>query len=172
MLTSTEHEISTANKTKIKANKEFSCFKSLRCSINMLISACCHFNIMSRINFVLSWVELKKLPRCQCCKQHIWHVRLNQGLGLIVFYILSSNGYQKANIINQTLHARLSLTWIFIRASTEYLLWTEMIVNQTLHNSKKPQLNAYPGLRSLLTKQCNILNYESQLNIYPGLRSL
>ena len=33
MLNSTEHEISTAHKTKIPTNKEVSCFKSLRCCI-------------------------------------------------------------------------------------------------------------------------------------------
>ena len=31
MLNSTEHEISTAHKTKILTNKEVSCLKSLRC---------------------------------------------------------------------------------------------------------------------------------------------
>ena len=33
ILNSTEHEISTAYKTRIQTNKEVSCFKSLRCCI-------------------------------------------------------------------------------------------------------------------------------------------
>ena len=38
MLNSTEHDISTAHKTKIPTYKEVSCFRSLRCRINFVLS--------------------------------------------------------------------------------------------------------------------------------------
>ena len=54
MLNSTEHEISTAHKTKILTNKEVSCFKSLRCCIYHADKCLNANNCVSRINFVLS----------------------------------------------------------------------------------------------------------------------
>ena len=56
MLNSTEHEISTAHKSKIPANKEVSCFKSLRCCIyhaNKCLNAnnCWHFDIYEQDKF-------------------------------------------------------------------------------------------------------------------------
>ena len=54
-------------KTKTPTNKEVSCFKSLRCCIyhaDKCLNAnnwhCWHFNIISRINLVLSCVEHEK----------------------------------------------------------------------------------------------------------------
>ena len=56
MLNSTEHDISTAGKTKIPANKEVFGFKSLRCGIyhaNRCLNAnnCWHFNILEQDKF-------------------------------------------------------------------------------------------------------------------------
>ena len=60
MLNSTEHEISTAHKTKIPTNEEIYCFKSLRCCIFVMLinvkmpTIVGILTFMSRINFVLS----------------------------------------------------------------------------------------------------------------------
>ena len=52
-------------KTKIPTNKDISCFKSLRCCIYLLINVKMPtivgiLTFMSRINFVLGWVEYEK----------------------------------------------------------------------------------------------------------------
>ena len=62
MLNSTEHEISTAHKTKILTMKKFLSLSLSEFVFTMLISGILTF--MSRINFVHSRVENgKKLPR-------------------------------------------------------------------------------------------------------------
>ena len=65
MFNSTEHEISTAHKTKIPTNKDVSCFKYLRRCIyqakNIKMPTIVGIlTFMSKINFVLSCVEHEK----------------------------------------------------------------------------------------------------------------
>ena len=62
MLNSTEHDISTAHKTKMPINEEVSCFKSLRCWFIMLTNVKMPtivgiLTFLSRKKFVLSRFE-------------------------------------------------------------------------------------------------------------------
>ena len=62
MLISTEHEISTAHKTKLLKNKDFSCLQLVLSDVVfiMLINVKMPTIVMSMINFILSWVEHEK----------------------------------------------------------------------------------------------------------------
>ena len=89
MLNSTEHEISAAHKkTKIPINEDVSCLAPLRCCIYHA-NKCGILTFMSRINFVLSWVEHEKSfitsapgltcfvrssPRPPFCHQFSYHI--------------------------------------------------------------------------------------------------